>query len=602
MNQRRSRPSEMLLLGRRGLEGIRGVQILDDWWWFEEIKSWALHICISVQNSSHATIPAATDWYLVCDDRYPGGGIHIFPAIAGGLDRTYYHQRNNSRILAGLPWRSGDICADHALRAMDRSPWFTDSMDPITKLADHVRRALEWLEAASNDDLVRDGEPFELPDFSVNHDITFAFIEDEKSFASWQDFPDAFGLAAIGKLSESVYYAVRFDSIQNRKNIMPEWGMVMQDPGRAEQKGIWLRLKEAPVLPPWQAPLTLGELRQVCLSQGVDLNGFFDQVSSRLRDRSRHLFMIGFPIPAHYGEPPSRMHWQALILPTLSFGKKTQNGFRPNESGHRMRDKNLILTDNLILEWIPSENWDIEQISTRGHLSSPLLEKHILLVGAGALGCVVAEILTRGGIRNLVLVDSDLLRAGNLVRHTLTLSDMNMNKANALASRLNHALPQSRVRAIPARFPPEGDHWQAIIQKSEIVIDCTGSDEALWELDKFSWTGKKEFFSLSLGYGARRLFCYRSRQTSFSVDSFNRLVRPWLSHEREENKGASMPMEGIGCWHPVFPARVDDIFLLASAGVKWIETSLMELATNKPEFVVFEQIIESGIFGGLRKY
>jgi hypothetical protein len=59
-------------------------------------------------------------------------------------------------------------------------------------------------------------------------------------------------------------------------------------------------------------------------------------------------------------------------------------------------------------------------------------------------------------------------------------------------------------------------------------------------------------------------------------------------------------MEGIGCWHPVFPARIDDIWMLASAGIKWIE-SQMESSVNDIELVVFEQIRENGKFEGLRK-
>lgn len=63
-----------------------------------------------------------------------------------------------------------------------------------------------------------------------------------------------------------------------------------------------------------------------------------------------------------------------------------------------------------------------------------------------------------------------------------------------------------------------------------------------------------------------------------------------------------MPMKGIGCWHPVFPARIDDIWMLASAGVKWIEASLSRGSTEEIELVVIEQIWENGDFGGLRRH
>ena len=263
-----------------------------------------------------------------------------------------------------------------------------------------------------------------------------------------------------------------------------------------------------------------------------------------------------------------------------------------------------ILRNDLRLDWIQSENWDSEQISTRGRLSSPLIEKRVFLVGAGALGSVLAEILARQGVQDLTINDPDLLQAGNLTRHTLTLSDLNANKAQSLAGRLNLTLPQSRVEAIPERFPPGETNSQEIIQGSQVIIDSTGSDEVLYEFEQYAWKEEKNFYSLSLGYGARRLYCFHARSASFPAGKFSKCIQPWLALEREENSEVLMPMEGIGCWHPVFPARIDDIWMLASAGVKWIE-SLMRSSTEDTEdeeLIVFEQIWENGNFGGLRRH
>jgi len=35
-------------------------------------------------------------------------------------------------------------------------------------------------------------------------------------------------------------------------------------------------------------------------------------------------------------------------------------------------------------------------------------------------------------------------------------------------------------------------------------------------------------------------------------------------------------MEGIGCWHPVFPATSDDVTLWAAIGSKFVRTAILE--------------------------
>ena len=67
----------------------------------------------------------------------------------------------------------------------------------------------------------------------------------------------------------------------------------------------------------------------------------------------------------------------------------------------------------------------------------------------------------------------------------------------------------------------------------------------------------------------------------------------------EENAGVRLPREGIGCWHPLFPARIDDVWLMAAAAIKRLEETLAAPPTE-PVLVVFEQTIENGHFTGIR--
>jgi hypothetical protein len=61
-----------------------------------------------------------------------------------------------------------------------------------------------------------------------------------------------------------------------------------------------------------------------------------------------------------------------------------------------------------------------------------------------------------------------------------------------------------------------------------------------------------------------------------------------------------LPRNGIGCWHPTFPARSDDIWLAASMATKIIDDYMRSSNVQESKVVVLEQYYFDGIFGGYR--
>ena len=301
--------------------------------------------------------------------------------------------------------------------------------------------------------------------------------------------------------------------------------------------------------------------------------------------------MLGFPIPAKVGGQVEKYHWQALLLPTLSHGHP--NGFSPTEKGYLLRDRTCVFTRDMRLDWRGSKNWDPAAITARGRLSTPLASKKILVIGAGAVGAMISEMLARAGCKSLVILDGDRLEVGNLCRHTLLLDDVFNNKAVSVASRIQRINPHLKVVAIDTAFPPANDDC-------EIVIDCTADDTLLSHLAAFNWQGNRLFFSISLGLRARRMFFFSAQGESFPHSTFFEKTGPLIEEERKDYEGVEFPSEGIGCWHPVFPARADDIWMMASVAVKHME----EITTSPdeaPHLQLFEQIYDGTQFQGIRK-
>lgn len=597
-------PSQELLAARRGLDTLRGVVLLSDWAWYESAGKWVLHCRLLPDVRAAGPIPLATDWYVLVAPAYPWGSIKFFPSKDNGITQTFPHQNYNDNGSKDLPWLSGDLCLNTSVHVLGRYGYDIEPYDVHKRLLWHFQRALAWLRAASDDALVLAGEPFELPQFPGTSDIaeTVAFGEDAETFLQWQELPERYGLIELFRLrtKPDVLLTKTFRSIDGRELLAPTWGLALQSKSEHLLRGIWLRITGTPALQPWQAPLTWGELRHIFHAQNLDLDKFLKATCRLLRDGQEHVALLGFPIPVRVDDIPHLLHWQAFQLPILSRGTTTAHGFRTDEKGYWRRDRTQLLHNKSSVAWLASENWHIEQVSTRGRLPAEITSKKILLIGGGALGSPLAELLVRTGVQHLTIVDADWLQVGNLVRHTLGLDDLKTPKAAALAKRLNLASPHASVTFINADFPLLTEPERAHAQQCEVILDCTGHDEVLYHLDHFPWGNTKRFFSISMGFQARRLFCFTAYDTRFPHAVFRDALDPWLKKELEEYADEELPREGIGCWHPVFPARADDVWMMAAVAVKLIE-SVVAACPNAPVLNVFEQHFEHGVFAGIRR-
>lgn len=593
------RLSEELRAARRALEDVACVDVLRDWVWDRGSGRWALHCRLSPGVAESSLVPRVTDWYVLADVRYPWGEIAFYPAKERGLVTTFPHQDYNGTTVGNSAWCLGKLCLDTSVRVLGRFGDDEEPYDAHARLKWRFGRALRWLEAASRDALILPGEPFELPQFPFRSSTIVGHADDADSFAIWQREPDRVGGLELARVSRDAYAATLFRSASGRKIYRPAWGSAVRDAGKEPICGIWVRLDTAPTLPPWQAPSTWGELRAVARVQGIAIDDFLKTVVGGLRDGRPHVALIGFPIPAMQGERPSRMHWQAMILPALSYGTQRPNGYRPNEVGYWERDRRFVLREEERLEWAISENWHAEQLTSRGSLPQGMTQKRVLILGVGALGSAVAELLVRAGQYRVTLMDADTTGMGNLVRHTLVMQDVGWPKAEVVAARLNALSPHAEVVAVAEHFPPRETPASERIQDADVVVDCTSSDAALHDLAEFPWGGAKIFASFSFGINARRLYCFTARGERFPHAAFEALVSPWLLKERTEFAGLEFPQEGIGCWHPVFPARADDIWLWASVAVKQLVAYTEHVGPTG--LAVFAQREQDGAFAGVER-
>ena len=589
--------SDDLRRARRAIEDLGTEVTLIGPWEPSALEAgrWSLALELAPDGLAPGPIPAMTRWYVVVDRDYPTGSIDIMPAKEGGITETFPHQLPNDAGDDSVPWRGGKVCLVDTVRGHELAAVREEPTASHERLVWHVWRAIEWLRRASRHELLRDGEPFELPVFGQfrPEGATIAFLEGGESFASWQEKPQAYGLADLAKVTDQdgrPYFAVvRWTDYLKQDVMRPAWGSRIAGLPVTET-AIWFRFDHLLVRPPWRAPQTWTELHGFADEQGVDLLADLRKATSAIRDDGKsHFVLLGFPLPRAMGEEPRRVGWVAFRLPPLNKTKQAKTpfpGFRTQTAAWVADRISGPLAGHERLDWVRCENWHPDELSARGRFEGGLRGRRVAVLGAGALGSVLAELLVRGGVHDLAIYDDARLEAGNLVRHTLSMLELASPKALSLAERLNALSPCARVTGYDVSVPPADGDARAALEQAEIVIDATASERVAEALGRFEWSDDRHLVSVSFSFAAEKLYLFAVSGDRFPVERFRALMRPWL--EADERPQAEFPWEGTGCWSSVFPARVDDVALLAAIAARQLDER-MTAPIQEPELQVYQR-------------
>ena len=97
----------------------------------------------------------------------------------------------------------------------------------------------------------------------------------------------------------------------------------------------------------------------------------------------------------------------------------------------------------------------------------------VLIVGAGGLGCSVAEFLTRAGVGNIGIIDNDLVNVSNIHRQSLyNINDINKSKVKCAKDKLNKINPKTVIKTHNLRL--NKNNAAKIIKQYNFIVD--GSD------------------------------------------------------------------------------------------------------------------------------
>ena len=221
-----------------------------------------------------------------------------------------------------------------------------------------------------------------------------------------------------------------------------------------------------------------------------------------------------------------------------------------------------------------------EMFFGRGALCPILTGKHIALVGLGAIGSIVADVLTHSGIQYIGLWDGDIVEPGNICRSSYQLRDLGQSKVDAIKTKIQSINPFVNIsEVIPHGYWSYGANFSNYVNGTfygnvnynnqeeavkqldnfDLIIDCTGSNEMLHFLSYAA--SNIDIISMCITNHANDLLCI----TNKDGNPFE-LRKAYLSRIEQDTK--NFYIEGEGCYSPTFLANNCDIASLVNLALR----------------------------------
>ncbi|HYN44418.1 MAG TPA: ThiF family adenylyltransferase [Candidatus Limnocylindrales bacterium] len=552
------------------------IEVIEPPKWGDDIDGvgWVFKCFFSAPSPNKTDIPIKIKLRVLILENFPFSQIIFY---------------SESEALKGFPHQDAET---HKLCLPLEDNFPRDS----SRLLEYVKSAKNWINDAAQDELLKNGEPYELPDFSCKKaksqssfsNLALFFVENSKSYKNWKNYIGKSGNVScfIAKELRNGIFIKQFLNKENKIICDPSFSESIQSSYTIYGK--WLILPDIRYYR-HRPPQTYEETRELCHKYGIEFNDIMKQawkMENHTLDLNIGLVLIGFPIPSMYGGASSEIHWQPLFFNNLRHERKQKIKNYGNQFKPRIMWENLLKEEGAFfssqpLLWGKSENISRERMYARGSYPLSVVSSHIAVIGCGALGSVFAESFARGGVKKIDLFDNDIAHFGNLCRHTLDGSRVGYGKAVSLAQRLAITNPLSEIKGYPIKLPmcaSESEEVSDRISKVDLLIDCSANESAFEWLDKYSRKNDKKLISVFINFRAEILTLLISGDETGCKEIGNdlyvnikkgNLPISWNVYYIQPSKEEQI-IEGSGCWHPTFPALNIHIQMLAAAAVEII--------------------------------
>ena len=149
-----------------------------------------------------------------------------------------------------------------------------------------------------------------------------------------------------------------------------------------------------------------------------------------------------------------------------------------------------------------------------GILGQKLISKaKILVVGAGGLGCPIAEFLSRAGIGTLGIVDFDKVQLSNIHRQSMyNTKDIGKFKVDVVQKKIKLINPLVKIKKIKKKINEK--NIKNIVSKFDIIVDGSDNFKTKFLLNKYSIKFKKFYISGAISKFDGHIFTFNFKNKS----------------------------------------------------------------------------------------
>lgn len=406
-----------------------------------------------------------------------------------------------------------------------------------------------WFKAAASGELDPEDAPLHPP---AN------FPTESVWFIPYTDTPEVlvgagnwFGWAGLKKHSDSKYDVVEWAEDKNVSD------------GRLAVPAILL---DKPLA--FEYPAKVSKLFDLLESNGVErstLNKLFLDEAYHSEQGNPFDIVIGSPMRRKSAGSPVKQHLAVWRIPAETMDL-LRAAFSETEDSDEHLQSFVHWSLSASIAWcrVLENRPEIVVRRDEATLSNWLIDKNILLLGAGALGSPIAEDIVRAGARCLHVVDNDTVKPGILVRQRYAKRDIARSKATCLATRLEDLSLGCEV--IPHFQDIRHElHTYVDLGAIDLIIDATASQFVSHYLESLTANGDLPVPLASVSVSARaehgmitvRMpefhggpieIARRSKLAVFSQNQISQCAEAFWPEQTEETVFQPEP----GCSEPTF--------------------------------------------------
>ncbi|MEK0226177.1 ThiF family adenylyltransferase [Bifidobacterium mongoliense] len=197
----------------------------------------------------------------------------------------------------------------------------------------------------------------------------------------------------------------------------------------------------------------------------------------------------------------------------------------------------------------------------RAGLLAPELQRcRVAIVGIGALGSFIADMLVRSGIRNLTLVDNDIVMPGNLIRHLVGPDMVGMLKTKAVQQHLitHYGIATENITTKDQALTSVEDS-ATLLKSHDVVVNATADFATTALLHVTAQTLSRRIISAAI----------QNRGTSYRIDLLPPLegADP-LPSSAPDTEHQNPEIFEAGCGSPISPTPPYVVMEAAAATVR----------------------------------